>query len=64
MTESGQTLLIVNNIQDGHPVEIRVGSKVHVEGTYVWNRHGGLIHETHLGLHKNQPEGTIEKSEV
>lgn len=59
LTPSGQTILIAHNIDKGDQFEVRLGDKLHVEGTYVWNRHGGLIHETHVGINKNQPEGTI-----
>jgi hypothetical protein len=61
LTPEPQTLLIVNNIEQGQPLDIRVGDKIHVEGTYVWNKYGGLIHETHLGVNKRQPDGLIAK---
>ena len=60
LTQSGQTILIVHNIDKGDQFEVKLGQHLHIEGTYVWNRHGGLIHETHVGLNKKQPEGSIK----
>lgn len=61
LTATGQTLLIVHNIDRGNQLDIVVGDKIQVEGTYVWNRHGGIIHETHIGHNKDQPEGSLRK---
>jgi len=63
LTSSGQTLLIVHNIDRGDQIDINIGDKVHVEGTYVWNHYGGIIHETHVGLNKHQPEGSLVKKD-
>ena len=59
LTPEGLSLLIVHNIDYGNQIEIQVGDKIKVTGTYVWNRHGGLIHQTHLGTKTTAPEGLI-----
>lgn len=59
--ESGQTLLIVHNIDLVKRVKpLRIGDKVTVRGEYIWNHKGGLIHYTHrdpAGIH---PSGWIK----
>jgi hypothetical protein len=42
-----QTILIAHNLERAYRAPIKVGDKVEVHGTYVWNRHGGIIHNTH-----------------
>ncbi len=64
ITPEGDSILVVHNIEKGEPLDIRIGEKLHIEGTYVWNRFGGLIHETHIGHNKNQPEGLITRNTV
>lgn len=59
LTPTGQTILIVHNIDYGNQMEIYVGDKIKVTGTYVWNHRGGLIHQTHLGTKTHAPEGEI-----
>lgn len=59
LTPTDQTILIVHNIDRGDQFEVKLGDHLKVEGTYVWNHRGGLIHETHLGINKNQPDGSI-----
>jgi len=60
LTETGQTLLIVHNIDYGNQIEIYIGNKIKATGTYVWNRHGGLIHQTHQGTKTVAPTGQIK----
>jgi hypothetical protein len=64
ITPDGQSMLIVHNIERGEPLDLLIGQKLHIEGTYVWNPRGGLIHETHIGHNKNRPEGLIIKNTV
>ncbi|MDQ3098522.1 MAG: DUF3465 domain-containing protein [bacterium] len=59
LTASRHSLLIIYNIDSNPRLNISVGDKIHVEGTYVWNRYGGIIHETHSDIHKDQPDGGI-----
>jgi hypothetical protein len=59
ITETGQSLLVVYNIHQNIRLDVKVGLKIHVEGTYVWNRYGGIIHETHSNVNKAQPDGSI-----
>lgn len=46
-TSEGQTLLILNNLERAPRLSLKVGSEAKIKGIYRWNRHGGLIHETH-----------------
>lgn len=55
-TRSGQTILVTHNLERAYRVPVKVGDKIEVHGAYVWNRHGGLIHNTHhcdRGLHED-----------
>lgn len=45
--ETGQTLLVVNDVSIGQRVPVSVGNRVGVRGEFVWNSQGGLIHFTH-----------------
>ncbi len=50
---SGQTLLVVHNIELAPRIEgLKEGDSVRFNGEYVWNEKGGLIHWTH-----HDPEG-------
>ncbi len=54
--DSGQTLLVVHNIDVAPRVEgLHEGDTVLFKGEYVWNEQGGLIHWTH-----HDPEGLSE----
>lgn len=44
---SGHTILISHNLLRAYRAPVKIGDKVEVHGTYVWNRFGGLIHNTH-----------------
>lgn len=45
---TGQTLLIAHNIDLAPRIDtIQVGDRVVVQGEYIWNDLGGLIHYTH-----------------
>jgi hypothetical protein len=59
LTSTGQTILIVYNIDNNPKIDIRVGQKIHAEGTYMWNKYGGLLHETHAKVNKSHPDGKI-----
>jgi hypothetical protein len=54
---NGQTILITHNIDIApRVVGITIGSRVYVQGEYIWNNQGGIIHWTHhdpAGVHKN-----------
>lgn len=43
----GHTVLIVHNLERAYRANVKIGDKVEVHGTYVWNKFGGLIHNTH-----------------
>lgn len=59
--ESGQTLLIVHNIDLVKRVKpLHLGDKVIVRGEYIWNDKGGLIHYTHRDPEGLQPSGWIK----
>ncbi len=59
LTGNRHSLLIVYNIDRNPPLELKVGDQIHVEGTYVWNKYGGIIHETHSDVNKDHPDGQI-----
>lgn len=44
---SGHTILIAHNLERAYKVPVKLGDKVEVHGTYVWNKYGGIIHNTH-----------------
>lgn len=59
--ESGQSLLIVHNIDLVKRVKpLRLGDKVIVRGEYIWNEKGGLIHYTHRDPAGIEPSGWIK----
>lgn len=63
--ESGQTLLIVHNIDLAKRVKpLRFGDKVRVRGEYIWNDKGGLIHYTHRDPTGILPSGWIRRKGV
>lgn len=41
------TLLIAHNLDRGYRVPVKLDDMVEVKGEYVWNKYGGLMHETH-----------------
>jgi hypothetical protein len=53
---NGHTILIANNLERAYRVPVKIGDKVEVHGSYVWNKYGGLIHNTHHD-DKPQPNG-------
>lgn len=46
-THPSHTILIINNIQHGYRVPVKLGDIIEVQGSYIYNQYGGLIHETH-----------------
>ncbi|MES2476873.1 MAG: DUF3465 domain-containing protein [Verrucomicrobiota bacterium] len=59
--ESGQTLLVVHNIDIAPRVrKLRKGSIVTVRGEYIWNSQGGLVHFTHRALYEDIPGGWVK----
>jgi hypothetical protein len=46
-TPTGQTILVVHNVDVAPRVTVRPGDELEVRGLYVWNPQGGLIHFTH-----------------
>jgi hypothetical protein len=59
LTPEGQTILIVYNISNNVKINLKVGDKIQVSGTYMWNKYGGMLHETHSGVNKDHPDGQI-----
>ena len=41
------TILVANNLERAYKVPIKIGDDVEIHGTYVWNKLGGIIHNTH-----------------
>lgn len=44
---SGHTILIANNLQRAYRSPVKMADRVEIHGTYIWNKYGGLIHNTH-----------------
>lgn len=44
---SGRTVLVVHNLERAYRAPVKIGDKVEVHGSYVWNKFGGIIHNTH-----------------
>ncbi|MDP2671157.1 MAG: DUF3465 domain-containing protein [bacterium] len=45
--EGGHTVLVAHNLKRAYRVPVKVEEEVEVHGSYVWNKYGGLIHNTH-----------------
>jgi hypothetical protein len=59
--ESGQTLMIVHNIDLAAPVaDLRLGAAIEFAGDYEWNAKGGLVHWTHRDPQGRHPGGWIK----
>lgn len=56
---SGHTLLIVNNLEFGYRVPVKISDTVEVYGNFVWNHYGGVIHQTHHDDRKKHVDGYI-----
>ena len=41
------TILVAHNLERAYRVPVKIGDKVEIHGTYVWNKLGGIIHNTH-----------------
>lgn len=61
---SGQTLLILNNLDRAYRLPVEVGQNVEVRGQYRWNRHGGLVHETHHDDRSTHEDGWIILTDI
>jgi len=44
---SGGTVLIAHNVEQAYRANIKIGDEVEAKGNYVWNKYGGLLHNTH-----------------
>ena len=42
-----QTILIAHNLERAYRIPVKIGDELEAHGTYVWNRYGGIIHNTH-----------------
>ena len=54
------TLLVSHNIDVASRVPVREGDTVKIQGEYVWNNRGGVIHWTHRDPNGRQAVGWIE----
>ncbi len=41
------TVLIAHNLERAYRAPVRIGDEVEIKGTYVWNKLGGILHNTH-----------------
>ena len=58
---SAQTILVLNNLERAYRLPVEVGQNVEVRGQYRWNKHGGLLHETHHDARTKHEDGWIKK---
>ncbi|MFZ1345122.1 DUF3465 domain-containing protein [Thiothrix eikelboomii] len=54
------TLLVAHNIDVAERVPVRAGDTVKLQGEYVWNNRGGVIHWTHHDPEGRKTGGWIE----
>lgn len=45
--DSGHTVLIAHSLTRAYRIPVNIGDEIEVHGSYVWNKYGGLIHNTH-----------------
>src|SRR3989344_2634443 len=57
---SGHTILIAHNLERAYRVPAAIGDKVEVHGTYVWNKYGGIIYNTHHDHRSGHEDGGIK----
>lgn len=50
-SENGRTVLVAHNLERAYRSNVKVGDRVEVRGTYVWNKFGGILHNTHHDDH-------------
>ncbi|HEX9756213.1 MAG TPA: DUF3465 domain-containing protein [Nitrospiria bacterium] len=60
ITQEGQTILIIHNLNLAPRVPVKHGLKLRVYGEYEWNPKGGVIHKTHDSRRKGDPHGWVE----
>jgi hypothetical protein len=63
-TKTGQTVLVCHNLERAYRIPICMGDKIEVHGAYVWNKHGGLVHNTHhddRGIHEDGWINLVDK---
>ncbi len=46
-THPGHTILVSHSLLRAYRIPAKIGDRIEAHGTYVWNRHGGLMHNTH-----------------
>jgi len=56
---SGHTVLVAHNLERAYRVPVRTGDKIEAHGSYVWNKYGGLIHNTHHDDESKHEDGWI-----
>jgi hypothetical protein len=44
---NNHTVLVAHNLERAYRAPVHLGDQVEVHGTYVWNKYGGLLHNTH-----------------
>lgn len=58
--ETGDTLLLVYNLDMCERVPVRVGDSVGAGGMFIWTDRGALLHWLHRDPRKNRPDGYVE----
>ena len=56
---SGHTILVAHNLERAYRVPVKLGDKIEVHGTYVWNKYGGILHNTHHSDRGEHEDGYV-----
>lgn len=56
---TGHTVMVAHNLERAYRVPVKVGDKVEIHGSYVWNELGGIIHNTHHDDTEEHEDGWI-----
>lgn len=59
MLTNGTTVLVAHNIDLAPRVPLKVGDIVEVQGEYIWNELGGVLHYTHRSTSRRKTGGWI-----
>ena len=57
--DSRHTILIAHNLERAYRANIKIGDNVEAHGTYIWNKYGGILHNTHHDDRGEHEDGYI-----
>lgn len=56
---SGHTVLIAHNLERAYRIPVKAGDPIEAHGEYVWNKFGGILHNTHHSERGEHDDGWI-----